>query len=207
MHSTALTILAFIALSPLAHAMPGGYLKSMFSGAQASTQKNEASMDPRLYSIWSSFHKIYQEAEHAATATAAATTTASDYPATTTDMDELPTSDQWYTIASSQYIQPTPAPPAPTGEVTLYSTVTYPVSSCSDDCQSSVVPPPLTATATGAAETSAVQPSQNATLTASTSTKATSYPTKLPPPLNGVSKKSAPVMGAVAVVIAGCFLF
>ncbi|KAL7799055.1 hypothetical protein V8C37DRAFT_366410 [Trichoderma ceciliae] len=217
MYSTPLTILGFIAGSPLVHAaMMGGYVKSMLQNEAAVTQ-NEVPMDPRLYSIWSSFHKIYQEVEHAATATT------SNYPVPTSDIHGLPTSGQYYTVASSETYQPTPTP-TPTDEMTLYSTVTFSVSSCSGVCPSFVVPPPLPATTSSAVETNAVvsvsntaQPSQNTTASTSTkkstttststSTTGASSPTKVPPPLNAVSKNAAPVMGAVAFVIAACFLF
>ncbi|KAM0251698.1 hypothetical protein ACHAQJ_008068 [Trichoderma viride] len=202
MHSISLTILGFVAGSPLVHAdVMGGYVKSMFQSHPPVTQ-SEAPMDPRLYSIWSSFHKIYQEVEHAAT------TTTSSYPtSTSSDVVELPTSEQYVTIVSSESYLPAPAP---TEEATLYSTVS-PIS----------VPAPVPETTSSAVDTSpvvsvssTVQPSQNSTVTStgrsttsSTKTKGTSRPTKVPPPLNGVSKDAAPVMGAVVVAIAGCLMF
>ncbi|KAH6609579.1 hypothetical protein Trco_002925 [Trichoderma cornu-damae] len=202
MHTIILAVFGFIASFPLVHATFGGYVKSMLENEPAATDKD---VDPRLYSIWSSFHKIYQEAQHAATATA------SDHPAAPTgEAHDLVIGDEYYTIPNTD---PQPTPEI-TGEVTIYSTVTYSGPSCSGPCPT-VVPPPLTAsnssavvTRTAVPVTSTIHPSQNTTAAvSSTSTKTTSGPTSVPPPLNGVSRNVAPVMGAVAVVIAGCLMF
>ncbi|KAL7897607.1 hypothetical protein HDV63DRAFT_256079 [Trichoderma sp. SZMC 28014] len=210
MRSLSLVALAFVAGSPLVLADPnGGYLKSVYSGSK-SVATSSAFDDNRFYSLWSSFLK-----QNMVTVTVTSSVTTTVTTTTTTTSEEL---DQIITI------QPHPWP-ITHQEVTktdsVHSTVTKSVSSCSSACPSMTIAPVLPKTTSSSYKmSSSVGPSKNGTMptttqmeepTLSSTTSRTRLGTSsIPPPLNGpvngVSTTAAPVMGAVAVAIAGWVL-
>lgn len=208
MRSPSLVALGLVAGSPLVHADPdGGYLKSVYSGSKTVATTSTFD-DSRFYSLWVSFMK-----QHLATVTVTTSVTAT-VPANTTS-DEL-----------TRIVTVLPYPPPFTQlEVTktgsVYTTVTESVSSCSSSCASMTAAPVLPAITTSSAKmSSSVGSSKNSTVPtstqseestlSSTTSKGSLRPSKTPPPLNGpvngVSTTAAPVMGAVAVAIAGWVL-
>lgn len=212
MYVYSVLVLSLIAGSPLVHAAQmGGYIKSMFQAPSPTSQK-AATVDPRLLALWSSFHKLYDEFEHAATSTTSSPPASSaSKVAPTTEIYSFPTNevvsttDVYFTIPGSEYYGPTPLP---TGIVTI------------PEYQSSVSPyHPVNTTVVEmnkaqnvtALETSkghnTTMPASTAKATKTTSTSKELGPTKVPPSYNGVSSNAAPVMGAVAIVFAGCVLF
>lgn len=210
MRALSLVTLAFVAGSPLVHADPnGGYLKSVYSGSK-SVATSSAFDDNRFYSLWVSFMK-----HNLASVTVTTSVTATVTTTTTTTSEEF---DQIITI------QPHPWP-ITKQDVTktdlVHSTVTKSVSSCSGDCPSMTVAPVLPKTTSSSYKmSSSVGPSRNGTIptttqmeepTLSSTTSGTRLgPSSTPPPLNGpingVSTTAAPIMGAVAVAIAGWVL-
>ncbi|KAK1246772.1 hypothetical protein MKX08_000574 [Trichoderma sp. CBMAI-0020] len=204
MRSLSLFVLGLVG-SPFVHADPdGGYHKTMFSASQTVATTTSAFDDSSFYSLWVSFMR-----QHMATVTV---TTVVTVPAATTTSDEL-----------TQIVTVLPYPPPLTRlEVTetnsLYTTTTKSVSSCSSACPSMTAAPVLPTTTTSSAKmSSSAEPSKNGTAPTSTQREEPTLspttsrgrlgPSKTPPPLNGpvngVSTTAAPVMGAVAVAIAG----
>ncbi|EHK45146.1 hypothetical protein TRIATDRAFT_284122 [Trichoderma atroviride IMI 206040] len=210
MRSLSLVALGLVIGSPFVHADPdGGYVKTMFSGSKTVATATSTFDDSRFYSLWVSFMR-----QHLVTVTV---TTSVTVPAATTTSVELTQ------IAS---ILPYP-PPFTRLEVTetdsVYNTVTKSVSSCSSGCPSVTAAPVPQTTTSSAKMSSSAEPSKNGTVptstqreettmssTTSTTSKGRLTPSKTPPPLNGpvngVSTTAAPVMGAVAVAIAGWVL-
>lgn len=207
MRSLSLVALGLVAGSPLVHANPnGGYLKSVYSGSMT-VARSSTFDDSRFYSLWVSIM------QHLPTVTVTTSVTTTVTTTTTTTGDEL---DQIITIL--------PHPPITHLEVTktdsVYSTVTKSVSSCSSACPSMAVVPVIPKTTTSSAKmSSSAEPSKNGTMptstqmgepTMSSTTSRRLGPSSTPPPLNGpingVSTTAAPVMGAVAVAIAGWVL-
>lgn len=207
MRSLSLVALGLVIGSPFVHADPnGGYVKSMFSDSKTVATASSTFDDSRFYSLWVSFMR-----QHMVTVTV---TTSVTVPVAATTSNEL-----------TQIVSILPYPPPFTQlQVTetnsIYTTVTKSVSSCSSGCPSVTAAPVPQTTTSSAKMSSSAEPSKNGTVptstqreestTTSTTSKGRLTPSKTPPPLNGpvngVSTTAAPVMGAVAVAIAGWVL-
>jgi hypothetical protein len=173
----------------------------MFSGSETVSKTYSGLEDSRFFSVWVSFIENLSTVTVTSSATATVTATT-----TSNELDQTVTIQPYPPVFS--YLEVTTTIPA-------YTTVTESVSSCNDACPSMTaapVPAETTSSAVGPLRNGTVPTStrREESTTGYTSSRGNLRPSTTPPPLNrpvnGVSTTAGPVMGAVAVAIAGWVL-
>ncbi|KAL7917552.1 hypothetical protein ACQKWADRAFT_306560 [Trichoderma austrokoningii] len=211
MYYPSLIALGLVAGAPLVHADPDG------ENHQAVATNTEFD-DSRFFSIWSSFLRSQATVTVTGIVTVISVTTlppvisVTTLPASTTTMTqtepvftigpitetetEAPTTDLTSDLTSSEPVVP--------HNVRQFTTAApyYPI--ISPRVHKLSVPPTKNST------TSTSTQSKSSTTTTSTTTTTKGRPTKTPPPIGGPigggPANAAPMMGAVAVAIAGCIV-